>query len=139
VERFKNASVPGLPIIRRLEPEPQSDFYILKPCHSGFFRTGLEVLLDRLETHTLILTGFAADICVLFTAYDAYMRGFSVVVPPDCVASEREHDEERALAHMKRVLKAELVPSTALNVPLLVQESDRRRKASPRTGRIAEQ
>jgi len=80
VDKFRAAKVPGLPIIRLLEPEPQLDYYILKPCHSGFFRTGLEVLLERLETRTIIVTGFATDICVLFTANDAYMRGFKVAV-----------------------------------------------------------
>lgn len=111
VEKFKAANVPGLPIIRLLEPAPQSDFYILKPCQSGFFRTGLEVLLGRLESQTLVLTGFATDICVLFTAYDAHMRGFEVVVPKDCVASERETENDHALRQMARLLKAEIVTS----------------------------
>jgi nicotinamidase-related amidase len=125
VDKFRAARVPGLPIIRLLEPEPESDYYILKPCHSGFFRTGLEVLLERLGTRTTIVTGFATDICVLFTANDAYMRGFGVVVPRDCVASERESDNDHALRHMARLLKAEIVASDKLNFPRIQQRTDK--------------
>ena len=126
VDKFLAANVPGRGIIRLLEPEPQADYYILKPVHSGFFRTGLEVLLERLETRTLVLTGFATDICVLFTGNDAYMRGYSVVVPPDCVASERESDNDHAIRHMERLLKAEVVPSDELDFERLRKASDGR-------------
>jgi nicotinamidase-related amidase len=119
VEMFRQRRVPGLPIIEILAPAPESDFYVLKPSHSGFFRTGLEVLLERLEARTLILTGFAGDICVLFTANDAYMRGFRVVVPADCVASERAEDNDHALAQMARLLKADTTDSGQLNLQAL--------------------
>jgi nicotinamidase-related amidase len=116
VEKFRSGRVPGSPLIELLAPEPEFDFYVLKPNHSGFFRTGLEVLLERLEARTLVLTGFAGDICVLFTANDAYMRGFHVVVPEDCVASERAADNDHALRHMARLLKADIVRSDALDL-----------------------
>ena len=60
---------------------------MLKPKHSGFFSTTLDILLDTSASSTLILTGVAANICVLFTANDAYMRDFHLVVPSDCIAS----------------------------------------------------
>lgn len=110
------SDVPGLSVIRLLEPDATHDFYVLKPHHSGFFRTGLEALLERLGTKKLVLTGFATDICVLFTANDAYMRGFEVVVPADCVAAEREEDHEHALGHMERLLKARVVSSPRLEI-----------------------
>jgi nicotinamidase-related amidase len=94
----------------------------LKPRHSGF-RTGLEVLLERLETRTVVVTGFAIDICVLFTATDAYMRGFDVVVPRDCVAAERGPDHDHALLHMKRLLKAEIIASDILDFERLGRAS----------------
>jgi nicotinamidase-related amidase len=127
VEELLAADVPGAPIIRLLVPEPATDFYILKPSHSGFFRTGLEVLLRRLGTHRLILSGFAGDICVLFTANDAYMRGFEVVVPADCLASERARDNAHALRHMQRLLKADIAASRALDLEAL-RAPDRTRK-----------
>jgi nicotinamidase-related amidase len=116
VEKFRRERAPGTPILDLLAPEPERDFYVLKPCHSGFFRTGLEVLLERIGARTLVLTGFAADICVLFTANDAYMRGFSLIVPADCVASERPADAERALHQMERVLRADTRRSTEIEL-----------------------
>jgi len=108
VEALRSDRVPGAPLIDMFEPDHGLDYYILKPLHSGFFRTGLEVLLRRLQVQTLVLTGFAGDICVLFTANDAYMRGFKVVVAADCVASEREDDNVHALRQMERLLKAKV-------------------------------
>ena len=114
----------GRVLIDLLAPEPRRDHYILKPMHSGFFGTGLEVLLARLGARTLVLTGIAADICVLFTANDAYMRGFKVMVPADCTASERPDDCERALAQMQRLLKADVRPSTAIDFARLARRAE---------------
>lgn len=119
IERFRRARVPGMPLIEMLEPEYPLDYYILKPFHSGFFRTGLEVLLRRIGARTLVLTGFAGDICVLFTANDAYMREFEVIVPADCVASEREEDNAHALRQMRRLLKADVRRSASLTPGVL--------------------
>ena len=116
VEEFRRLGVPGVSLIDRVEPELDSDFYILKPFHSGFFRTGLEVLLQRIGARTLVLTGFAGDICVLFTANDAYMRGFQLLVPADCVASERGADNAHALDQMARLLKADVSPSDRIDL-----------------------
>jgi nicotinamidase-related amidase len=116
VEKFIDSGVPGMPIIKLLEPDPEQEYYVLKPSHSGFFRSGLEVLLSRIEAQTLVLTGFAGDICVLFTANDAYMRGFDVIVPADCIASEREEDNVHALRQMERLLKADISTSEDLNL-----------------------
>ena len=119
VEEFRRLGVPGLSLIDSVEPELQSDFYILKPFHSGFFRTGLEVLLQRIGARTLVLTGFAGDICVLFTANDAHMRGFDLLVPADCVASERGADNTHALDQMARLLKADVSPSDQIDLEAL--------------------
>ena len=107
--------VRGKPVADRLAPDPE-DYFVLKPKHSGFFSTTLETLLDYLKARTLIVTGLTADNCVLFTASDAYLRDFHLVVPPDCVASIEPAHTREALEHMRRVLKAELTPSTALDL-----------------------
>ena len=101
--------------MRALEPDPERDHFVLKPRHSGFYCTGLEVLLERLGARTLILTGIAADICVLATAFDAHMRGFRLRVPADCVASESADAEAWVLRHMQRVLGADVRPSDQLD------------------------
>jgi len=107
--------VRGKPLAEQLAPGPD-DYFVLKPKHSGFFSTSLDILLEYLRAHTLILTGLTADNCVLFTASDAYLRDFHLVVPPDCVASIEPATTREALEHMRRVLKAQLTPSTALDL-----------------------
>lgn len=119
VDALRSSAAPGAPLLEMLAPDPSADFYILKPRHSGFFRTALEVLLERIAARTLVLTGLAGDICVLYTANDAYMRGFDVVVPRDCIASERDEDNEHALRQIERLLKADVSPSTDLDLARL--------------------
>ena len=62
----------------------------------------------------LIVTGIAADSCVLFSAMDAYLRGYSVHVPVDCVAAESADARDKALEQMARVLKADIRPAEAV-------------------------
>jgi nicotinamidase-related amidase len=100
----------GSELVRLLRPE-QNDYFVLKPKHSGFFSTTLETLLRYLETQTLILTGIAGSFCVLFTANDAYMRDFNLLVPSDCTVSNTKQENESALKIMKKFLKADTRPS----------------------------
>lgn len=93
----------GAAIAERLRPK-KGDYFVLKPQHSGFYGTPLELLLDHLGVHTLVLTGFAADICVLFTADDAHMRGFHLVVPSDAVASNAPRLARATLEHVRVAL-----------------------------------
>ena len=109
----------GKPIVDLLAPTAE-DYFVLKPKHSGFFSTALGVLLGYLGARTLIITGIAGNICVLFTANDAYMRDFRLVVPADCIASETASDNRRALATMRTLLKADVTPSTRLSLGRLV-------------------
>ncbi|HEU5101944.1 MAG TPA: isochorismatase family cysteine hydrolase, partial [Roseiflexaceae bacterium] len=78
--------VRGRPLAQLLRPDAD-DYFVLKPKHSGFFSTTLDTLLAYLKAKTLILAGVAGNICVLFTAHDAYMRDFHLIVPSDCIAS----------------------------------------------------
>ncbi|RDY72404.1 cysteine hydrolase [Halobacillus trueperi] len=95
----------GKPVVEQMEPA-EDDYFIIKPKHSGFFGTQLSILLDHLEVKNLILTGIAGDICVIFTANDAYMREYNLWVPEDGTASEYKEDNENALRIMKRSLAA---------------------------------
>jgi nicotinamidase-related amidase len=97
-------------IARLLRPR-RRDFTILKPRHSAFFATPLELLLDELKCRRVIVTGLAADSCVLFSAADAYLRGYSVWVPQDCVAAESPARLRHALDHMRTILKADITPA----------------------------
>jgi nicotinamidase-related amidase len=103
--------VRGRPVVAELIPQ-EDDYFVLKPKHSAFFHTNLEILLDYLGATTLILTGMAGDICVLFSANDAYMRDFEIAIPSDCISSEKAESNQRVLMLMERVLKAKIAPST---------------------------
>ncbi len=113
VEHCQRPQSAGREIARLLQPEPD-DYFVLKPRHSGFYSTTLEILLRDMGTKRLILTGVAGDICVLFTANDAYMRDFRILVPEDCIASNTEEKNRAALEQMKTALKADIRPSTEL-------------------------
>jgi len=106
--------VRGKPIAGLLKPD-DDDYFVLKPKHSAFHSTSLEVLLAHLGASTLILTGIAGNFCVLFTAHDAYMRDFKLVVPRDCLASETEADNLHALEHMANTCKADTEPSSGID------------------------
>jgi nicotinamidase-related amidase len=113
VDHCLHDNVRGRPIAELLRPG-EDDYFVLKPKNSGFYSTTLDILLDYLEVKTLILTGIAGNNCVLFTANDAYMRDFRLIVPPDCVASNSENENRAALDQMGRLLKAEIKPSNKL-------------------------
>jgi nicotinamidase-related amidase len=72
------------------------------------------VLLEYLASKELVLTGLAGNICVLFTANDAYMRDYKLIVPPDCVASNTEAANQAAIDEIKRVLKGDVRESSEL-------------------------
>src|SRR3954452_16787998 len=118
VEHCLHDGCRGRPIAELLRPD-KDDYFVLKPKHSGFYSTALDTLLDYLGTKVVILTGMAANICVLFTANDAYVRDFHLVVPSDCVASNTQAENEYALEQMRKILKADTRSSDELTLETL--------------------
>ena len=106
----------GRRLLERLEPDFARDLFVLKPMHSGFFGTALDILLGHLNVRTLILTGIQGNMCVFATASDAYMRRYRVLVPADCTASESDAENEHALRQMARAFKADTRPSTDIDL-----------------------
>lgn len=121
VDHCLEDGVRGRELVARLVPAAD-DYFVLKPKHSGFYSTTLDVLLRYLGAHTLVLTGVAGNICVLFTANDAYMRDYRVVVPSDCVASNTVEENAHALGQMSAVLGADVRPSTEIDLEALLRE-----------------
>lgn len=115
VEHVLHDGVRGQAIAELLHPG-EDDYFILKPKHSGFYSTTLELLLRYLEVKTVVLTGIAGNICVLFTANDAYLRDLRVVVPADCVASNTKVENDAALDVMQKILKADIRPAAEFGV-----------------------
>jgi nicotinamidase-related amidase len=110
-----NASEKGREIANLLAPD-KNDYYVLKPKHSGFYSTALEVLLEYLGARRLVITGVTTDICILFTANDAYMRDYELMVPADCVAAVKPEQNEYALEYIARVLKTDTRESGELEL-----------------------
>jgi nicotinamidase-related amidase len=123
VEHCLTDGVRGRPIVELLQPD-DDDYFVLKPKHSGFYSTTLDLLLRYFGVNTVVLTGMAGNICVLFTANDAYMRDLHLVVPSDCVASNTVEENGYALDQMARVMKADVRPSDQWRFDALV--GDRR-------------
>jgi nicotinamidase-related amidase len=105
----------GKQIVDLLRPD-KDDYYVLKPQRSGFFATPLDVLLTSLDISDLIITGITADICVLFTAHDAYMRGYRISVPADCTAAADSETCSTALDMLRRTADADIKPSTEIEL-----------------------
>jgi nicotinamidase-related amidase len=104
----------GRRVSLRMRPT-KDDFFVLKPKHSGFYDTTLETLLDDLKIRRVIVTGIAGNICVLFTANDAYMRGLKIFAPADCIVSNTAADNDVALRQIELVLKGDVRPSEQLS------------------------
>lgn len=114
VERSLQDRSHGRRIAELLRPAPD-DYSVLKPRHSAFYATPLELLLRDLGARRLILAGFSTEACVFASAMDAHLRGFEVVVVSDCVASASSSGNS-ALQLMRKVLHAQILPSSALRL-----------------------
>jgi nicotinamidase-related amidase len=112
--------VRGGEICRTLRPE-EDDYFVLKPKHSGFYCTTLDLLLQHLGARTLILSGMAANACVLFTASDAHMREYDLAIPADCVASADAGATRFALRQLRDVLGAWTGPWSDLDLAALAR------------------
>jgi nicotinamidase-related amidase len=103
----------GREFVQMICPDSK-DYCVLKPMHSGFYQTPLELLLREVDATSLVIAGLATNSCVLCTAHDANMRSFKVTVVSDCCAasSKKEHDE--ALSNMKAMANARVLTSSAV-------------------------
>ncbi len=97
-------------LVEPLLPTPDC-LRLTKVRHSAFYSTQLDYLLRQLQPDRLVLTGQVTEQCVLYTALDAYIRHYDVVVPPDAVAHIDESLGEAALEMMRRNMRAELIPA----------------------------
>jgi len=99
-----------------LKPQA-SDYFVLKPKHSGFYASPLHLLLQHMEVKRLVLAGIATESCVFFTAIDAFIRGYQLTVAADCVASVQNRAKLQALAQMKNLCGAQIVKAAAIRLP----------------------
>lgn len=118
----------GGQFVRPLLPDSE-DYFVLKPMHSAFYMTPLEVLLLHLQVEMLILTGLTSNSCITVTAHDANMRGFDIYIPPDCSCARNAEEHTQGLAQLEAMAGANLTRSTSLKLPNLIRAGQISRRA----------
>ena len=113
VTRACRSTARGGDVVRQLQPAP-SDGFVFKPRHSGFYATPLAELLSGLHVRRLVLTGLTSHQCVLFTAVDARVRDFELVVPRDCIGAPKAVHTRHALYVLREALGARTPLSTSI-------------------------
>jgi len=102
----------GAKVIPELAPT-KKDYTVEKRTYSGFYETGLDMLLRSLyhgeSVKTIILTGLHTNMCVRHTAADAFFRGYKIVVAQDGVEAFTKEDHEQGLAYLKNVYNAKIL------------------------------
>lgn len=84
---------------------PLKDELVIYKCRfSAFYNTNLERYLYENKIEHIYLVGYATDLCIRFTAVDAYNRDILVTILKDCILSERE-DNEQAIEYLKFYIK----------------------------------
>ena len=124
---------PAGDIARLLYPQA-SDLTILKPRHSAFYASPLELLLTEMECRELVICGLATDICVQLTAMDAFLREYPAWVPSDCTAAESEQAKASSLEYIRSVLKCDTARSARAEPK---RNSLAKGRARPARGRVA--
>ncbi|MFZ0385226.1 MAG: isochorismatase family cysteine hydrolase [Solirubrobacteraceae bacterium] len=93
---------------------PRDDVpFLVKARHSVFYETQLEYLLRQQHIDRVVLCGQVTEQCILYSALDAYVRHFQVVVARDAVAHIHEDLAHAALRMMERNMRAELISEDA--------------------------
>jgi nicotinamidase-related amidase len=105
----------GRHFVEQVQPD-KNDYFVLKPMHSGFYQTPLEVLLRYLNASTLVLCGLATNSCIVCTAHDAKMRDFQLYVPSDCSAARTAKEHKQAIDHIGMMTDASVAPSGSLRL-----------------------
>ncbi|HEX3895524.1 MAG TPA: isochorismatase family cysteine hydrolase [Rudaea sp.] len=102
-------------IAEQLAPRPD-DYFVLKPRHSGFYETALELLLEELGIERLVIAGVAGDQCVLATATDALLRKFSVHIPGDVIVCKTAARTRAIKRHFKEAMDIPVTDSNRLRL-----------------------
>lgn len=75
-----------------------------KRFYSAFTESGLEERLVAHDVRRLVLVGQHTDCCVRHTSYDAFARGFELVVCPDATTVFGPGSEEAVSVRQARAL-----------------------------------
>ncbi len=95
-------------LVKPIVPDENCRF-LMKVRHSAFYATSLGYLLNQLDAQRVILTGQVTEQCILYSALDAYVRHFEVVVARDCVAAIDNELGRAALTMMESNMRASIL------------------------------
>jgi nicotinamidase-related amidase len=109
-------SATGRAIAEHLLPG-DDDYSVLKPKHSAFYATPLDLLLRHLRVQRLLVTGVASDQCIVMSASEARMRDYEVIVPGDCVGAQTAARNAGALRHLREAYRIDTTESSRLRLP----------------------
>jgi nicotinamidase-related amidase len=109
VQRALDGKRPDL--IEPIVPPPGVAF-LQKARHSAFYSTALDHLLRERRIGTILLAGQVTEQCILYSALDAYVRGFDIRVAPDTVAHIDEELGAAALRMMERNMRVDVVDAS---------------------------
>ncbi len=93
---------------------PAGAAFIAKARHTIFYETALDYMLRSRGVERLVLVGQVTEQCVLYSALDAYVRHFEVVVPRDAVAHIHSDLARSALRMMEVNMRAEVTNAAGL-------------------------
>ena len=94
-------------LVEPLAPGEET-LFVVKARHTIFFQTPLEYLLGQEDVDRIVLVGQVTEQCILYSALDAYVREFDVVVPRDAVAHIHEDLADASLRMMEVNMSAEI-------------------------------
>jgi nicotinamidase-related amidase len=118
IENALQPDMPGREIAAMLLPDAE-DYFVLKPKHSAFYGSALALLLAYFGAERIVLAGFAGDICVRFTAHDAFLHDFQIIVARDGTASEDRRSNTAALEDMRTQLGAKIADVARIDLRAL--------------------
>jgi nicotinamidase-related amidase len=111
-------------LIDPVVPDEDAPF-VFKARHSIFFGSPLEYLLELEGIGRLVMTGQVTEQCVLYSALDAYIRHFQVVIPRDAVAHIDPDLADASLRLMERNMRAQVVDAADVELqPELAEAKD---------------
>ena len=91
---------------------PKGTLFVQKVRHSAFYSSSLDHLLKIKEIETVILAGQVTEQCILYSALDAYVRGFDLRIARDAVVPIDPELGDAALKMMEVNMSAEIVPAS---------------------------
>jgi nicotinamidase-related amidase len=92
----------GVEIVDSLAPRP-GEFVVDKRRYSCFLGTELDLLLKGFRTETLVICGVSSDVCVHWTAGEAWQRDYHVRVVEDCTAGTSVDDHDASMLILRNL------------------------------------